>query len=233
MIRPLSFLLVVSTLALAACDKPAPPREAETDPAIAAALDKPLMTDPELAGDRGAALAVDDGRIALPPEDRSPESVASARQAALALAGGALLPLPTPGAGGPPALGPNAITAAEVARASGLASAPCLQSLAYSASWAAELPATVPVYPQAAVQEAAGSDAGGCGLRVVHFVTPVPAADVVAFTLTLARKGGYDARHRTERGDLIVGGRKGSAAYALYARTRDGLTEVDLVTAGR
>jgi hypothetical protein len=232
MIRPL-FAVALSALSLAACDSGEPPHGAETDPAIAAALDEPLMTDPELAGDRGAAVGVVDSRIALPPEDRSPEAIASARKVALEQAGGALQALPRAGKGGPGPLGVNLLTAAQVARASGLASAACVASLEYSNGWAARLPPAIAIYPHAAVQEAAGTDSGTCALRVVHFVTPVPRDEVVAYTLTMARKAGFGADFRRDGGDAVLGGKKGGAAYAFYARTRDGLTEADLVVAGR
>ena len=63
---------------------------------------------------------------------------------------------------------------------------PCAGMVEYTAAWAAKLPDAFPVYPRGAVQEAAGTDAGGCALRVVNFQTPVPVSEVMDFYFTRA-----------------------------------------------
>ena len=83
------------------------------------------------------------------------------------------------------------------------------------------------------MQEAAGTDADGCMLAVVNFVTPVDAKDVIDFYFTRVRAAGYDAKHSLDGKDHVLGGSKGSAAYLIYARKLDnGVTEVDLIASG-
>ena len=208
------------------------PRGVETDPAVSGALSDRLMVDPGLAGDAGAALSADGGRITLPPEERSAEAVEAARTQAVALAGGALLALPQPeqDSGGIP----DSVTAAQVARDSGIAPADCAAGLRYSATWAARLPAEFPVYPRGAVQEGAGADSDRCHLRVVDFVTPVAPADVIAFYYTRARKVGYGASYRIDGARHALAGARGDRSYAVLARSRDdGMTQVDLVTGAK
>jgi hypothetical protein len=95
------------------------------------------------------------------------------------------------------------------------------------------MPAAFPVYPRAATQEAAGSDEGRCRLRVVDFVTPVPLGDVMDFYFTRALAAGFSAERTLQDGDDVLAGRKGAAAYAVYARRLpSGNTQVDLVTSG-
>jgi hypothetical protein len=99
--------------------------------------------------------------------------------------------------------------------------------------WAAQLPAAFPVYPRGAVQEAAGTDASGCSLRVINFVTPVPLGEVMYFYYSRARTAGFSTRRVLQAGDDVLGGTKGAASYVVYARRLpSGNTEVDLVTSG-
>jgi hypothetical protein len=99
--------------------------------------------------------------------------------------------------------------------------------------WAARLPAAFPVYPRGAVQEAAGTDASGCSLRVVNFVTPVPLGEVMDFYYSRARAAGFSAQRVLQDGDNVLGGVKGASSYVVYARRLpSGNTEVDLVTSG-
>lgn len=210
------------------------PADGETDPAMSGALGDQIMVDPDMTGQQGAALAPNDGQINLPPEDRSPEAIADARKKAVEMAGGALRPAPSPGEGGANALTESAATAAQVAQGSKVAGADCSAKVQYSNTWAAKLPAGIPVYPRGAVQEAAGTDSDGCALRVVNFATPVPPEEVIGFYYTMAGKAGYGAEYRIDGTDHVLGGRKGGKAYVVYARKLpDGLTEVDLVASGK
>ena len=226
---------LTAALALAGCDQEdAKPAPAESDPALSRALGDQIMVDPGLAGERGAALAVDEGHITLPPLDRSPEAIAAATTKAADTFGGSLLPPPRPATGGAGALSEGAATAAQVARSSKLARTDCAAKVQYSATWAARLPAEFPVYPRGEVQEAAGIDGDGCALRVVNFLTPVAPDDVIRFYYTSARKRGYDAQYRLDGSDHVLGGRKDGKAYVAYVRQQqNGITEVNLVTSGR
>ena len=220
---------------LAGCGDEKPKAVPEGDPALTGALGDQIMVDPELAGqDRsGEGVSAGANRVELPPEQRSPEAIAAAKAEADKLAGGPVQSAPLAEAGDAAALMQQASTAAQVAEASRAASTDCAQRAEYSMNWVNQLPDALKVYPRGSVQEAAGTDADGCKLRVVSFVTPVAADDVVNFYFTRVRKAGYDARHRMDGADHVLGGKKGAAAYVLYARKLDnGLTEVDLIASG-
>jgi len=210
-------------------EKAAKPK-AEEDPAVTGALGDEIMVDPELAGQNGNDGA---SAIELPPEQRTPEALAAAKAEAARLAGGTIQPAPEPVSGDVSKLIENTATAAQFAAAAKTGKVDCAGKVEYSAKWANALPAVLAVYPQGAVQEAAGTDADGCKLRVVSFLTPVAASDVVDFYYTRVRSGGYDARHHVDGNDHVLGGGKAGASYLIYARQLDnGLSEVDVVASG-
>lgn len=231
----LVMLGLAGTLLLAGCGaKDKKPAAEESDPAMSGALSDQIMVDPEMAGQQGAAVAVNNSPITLPPQDRSPEAIALAKGKAAEMLGGSLLAAPKPAQGGASSLAEGAATAAQVAQASKLAHTDCTSKVQYSNTWAAKLPAELPVYPRGAVQEAAGTDNDGCALRVVNFLTPVTPEDVISFYYTSASKGGYGAEYKLDGKDHALGGSKGGKAYVVYARKLDsGITEVDLVTSGK
>ena len=203
------------------------------DPAVSGALGDEIMVDPELSGQNGAAVSAGPGRIELPPEQRSPEAIAAARQEAARMAGGTLKSAPSPSQGGAASLVENAATAAQVASAAKAASTDCASKVQYSLNWTSKLPEALGVYPRGAVQEAAGTDADGCSLRVVSFVSPVEPGDVVDFYYTQVTNAGFSADHKLEGGEHVLGGGKAGKAYLIYARKLDnGLTEVDLIASG-
>lgn len=203
------------------------------DPAVAGALGDQIMVDPELSGQNGAAVSADGNSVELPPEQRSPEAIAAARQEAAEKAGGTLQSAPSPSAGSAASMVEAAATAAQVAEETKAASTDCAGRVEYSMSWATKLPAALAVYPRGAVQEAAGIEADGCAVRVVSFVTPVDAKDVVDYYYTRVRKAGYQAEYKMDGTDHVLGGDKGGSAYLIYARKLDnGLTEVDLISSG-
>lgn len=227
--------LIAAGLVLSACggaDKPEAAKE--SDPALTGALAEQIMVDPDLAaGSRRDAAVTGPASGDLPPEQRSPEAIAAARAEAARLAGGTIQPVPAPAnaaGGGAPA--EDAATV--VARAMpGGAGASCADKAEYAMAWAGKLPAALPVYPRGHVQEAAGTDAPGCRLRVVNFLTPVPVDDVLGYYYTRSRSAGYVAAHRTEGGDHVLTGDRAGAAFVLYVRKlENGLTEVDLVANG-
>lgn len=226
---------LAGTLLLAGCgSKDKAPTGNETDPAMSGALGDQIMVDPGMTGQDGSALAGNSGQITLPPEDRSPEAIADARQKAAEMVGGKLLPAPQPAQGGAAALTEGAATAAQVAQASKIAHTDCASKVQYSNTWAAKLPADMPVYPRGAVQEAAGIDSDACALRVVNFVTPVTPDDVISFYYSQAARTGYGAEYKMDGNDHVLGGHKAGKAYVVYARKLDsGITEVDLVASGK
>jgi hypothetical protein len=240
--RPLrlSFAFAAApALLLAGCGqsgKEAPaPREG--DPALTGALGDEIMVDPDLAGENQANSALTPGARsgALPPQEMTPEAIAAARAAAVKLLGGAAALRQAPEAkevaGGLPK--DATLSAAARAAASPGGNGNCADKAEYTMAWANRLPAAFPVYPRGAVQEAAGTDAGDCALRVVNFQTGVPLNDVIDFYFSSARKAGYSAQRVRDGGDDVLGGVKGSASYVVYARQLpSGATDVDLVING-
>lgn len=209
------------------------PTAGETDPALTSALGDQIMVDPEMVGGKGAALAPNGGKITVPPQDLTPEAIAAAKKKALEVVGGVLQPAPNPGKGGAQNLAASVATAAQIAQGAQAGGGDCASKVQYSNTWAAKLPAELPVYPRGAVQEAAGIDGQGCSLRVVSFATPVGLNDVVSFYYTKAAKAGYTAEYKLDGTDHVLGGRKDGRAYVVYARSLEGgLTEVDLVASG-
>lgn len=232
-------LLAAPALLLASCgsDETAKVPEGGKDAELSSALGDEIMVDPDLAGQNQAnsAVAAGDGQGTLPPEMLSPEAVGRARSAALDLVGGAGRMKKAPVA---VAVSGSLPEGSALAVASRAAAAPggngnCADKAEYTMGWAAKLPATFPVYPQGSVQEAAGTDAGNCALRVVNYVTAVPLAEVIDFYFTRASGAGFSAQRVKEAGDDVLGGVKGTSSYIVYARPiASGGTEVDLITHG-
>ena len=231
-------LVLATALLLAGCGgKDEPAKTGNDDAAMAGALGKPLTTDPDLAGENGAntAASVPSADGTVPSIDLSPEAVAAARAAALALVGGPgamkQAPAATMTTGALPQ--DSQLTAAARAAASPGGHGDCAATARYTAAWAAKLPDAFPVYPKAAVQEAAGTDEGACNLRVVNFTTAVPLPEVLDFYFTRATAAGFTAQHARDGGEDVLGGSKGQASYVVYAsKLPNGATSVDLVTNG-
>ncbi|HYD24463.1 MAG TPA: hypothetical protein VEB68_06680 [Croceibacterium sp.] len=231
-------VLALAALLLSSCGGAgAPDAVADGDPALSGALGDQIMVDPDLVGQNransAASLPSQDG--ALPTIDNGPEAIAAARAEALRIAGGPgrmrKAPEPREVSGSlPPGA---ALTAAARAAAAPGGDGDCAARAEYTTQWAARLPPAFPVYPRGAVQEAAGTDAGNCALRVVNFVTPVPLGEVMDFYFTRARSAGFSAQRVLQDGDDVLAGVKGGASYVVYARRlASGNTEVDLVTSG-
>ena len=240
LIRSRSLLLAVLAPAvlLAGCGRKDEEMEASPageDPALTGALADQIMIDPDLTGQNEAAgaatMSATDG--ALPTDNNSPEEVAAARRDALALVGGPGQLKTAPAAREVASKLPEAaaFTAAARAAASSPAGAKCADKVQYTAAWAAKLPKAFPVYPRGNVKEAAGTDEGGCSLRVVNYTTPVTVEDVLSFYYTRGLTAGYKADRFRQDGDDMLGGTKGAASYMLYVRRLpSGRTEVDLIT---
>lgn len=106
----------------------------------------------------------------------------------------------------------------------------CVGSLHYSAAYAERLPAALPLYPDARVSEAAGSDTNGCALRAVSFVSSAPLQTLLDWYYTRATKAGYAAQHQADGDQHVLGGTQGDAAFALFVTARrDGGSDVDLI----
>ena len=241
MSKPVSKRLMLSAalapmLFLAACDDtPEGAADGSMDPASEQALNDQIMVDPDLAGQNEGNAALTGGTDqSIPKENMTPEAIQAARDAAFALVGGSDGLKELPAAKTMEGALPDSAALTAAARAAvSPGGANCSESVKYSASWAAKLPAIFPVYPRGTTKEAAGSDMGDCALRVVNYLTPVPMEEVLAFYYSRAVTGGYSAEHVLRGGDNIVSGTKGDASYVVYARKlANGLTEVDLVTSG-
>ena len=229
------FPIALIALSLAGCARP--PQEQvlqpDDDPLLTSALADPIMVDRQLADQNLADVAIVPGAamsMDVPPELAGPDTAGAAKGDAAALTGG-MQRAPDPGPSLPTdAAIRDAVTAAQLAAAAGVSSGDCIARIAYSARYAAALPPFLPVYPRGAVQEAAGTDAGGCGLRAVTYVTSVSPGDVIDFYYTLARAGKRQAAHRGgDSGQILAG-----SGWLVQVRPlASGLSQVDLVSAER
>ncbi|MFC3173802.1 hypothetical protein ACFOD9_06015 [Novosphingobium bradum] len=227
-------LLLAAALAGCSGEKPAD-RRADQDPAVAAALAEQLMTDPDLARINPENRVLAGGgppSARIPLDDRSPQALARARADAARLVPPAQAVAP-PAAAAPLAPARRDSPALAAVAALGPGARACAGKLEPGFAWAARLPAAMPIYPRGHAQQAAGTDRDGCGLRVVNFVSPVPAAELAGFYWAMARRAGLAPDHRLAGADHVIAGRAGRRAGAAIIHAReDGLSEVDLVTSG-
>jgi len=232
--RPISAFLLAPALMLSACGDG--DTADDSDVRENAALGDEIMVDPDLAGQNTAnsALAVPPTG-ALPAVALTPEAITAARSEAFTLLGGASAVKKAPKAQEVSGtLDDNAALAVAARAAAAPGGNPaCVDQAEYTARWAARLPAAFPVYPRGAVQEAAGTDAGQCALRVVNYLSAVPLADIIDFYHTRAVEAGFSAQHVHDGEYNILGGARGARSYIVYARSlADGSTEVELITGG-
>ncbi len=180
----------------------------EADPALTAALEDQILIDPALRGQSN--------KDAIRPAPKPYQS-----------------PIPKgEGLKTNPAstktLGDLAATQSDVAKDSFNG---CGLSVDYAMSYAAKLPADMPLYPKSRVTEAAGSNLNGCKLRAVSHNSSAAVDDVAAHYATTARSAGYSVGAKPEgKGQLITGKRAadGGAFYVILTPVADG-TQADLV----
>lgn len=193
------------------------------DPAIADALNAPIMVDPALAQSSNANAVRPPSRPdsgAVPPDVAIPDRVDPAT----------LKRAPAPAGDCPRCRAKaGALTLGELARRQSPGCAP----VSYAAGWANRLPADLPLYPDARVAEAAGSD-GKCALRVVSFASGAAPQKLIDWYYTRATTAGYSAEHQADGGLHVLGGTRGGAAYVVYVTPRASGSSVDLLSnAGR
>ncbi len=236
--RPVLSAAIIPLIMLAACSGGADDvgSDGEMDPATQAALNDPIMVDPDLAGQNEANAGLTGGTDAsLPAEAITPAAIKGAREEAMALVGGSVNLKPAPKAKAITGDVPETAVLTAATRAAVLPNGTdCAAAVEYSAAWAARLPAAFPVYPRGSTQEAAGTDKGQCSLRVVNFLTPVALDDVLSFYHSRAVNDGYTSEHLKVENDNVISGTKGAASFVVYARKQaNGLIDVDLITSGK
>lgn len=203
------------------------------DPALMGALQDQIMVDPQLAQQSNKDA------IRPPSQPYSaplPAETVAAAKAAMPKAG-ELLKAPAPsGKSDLVASQEQSITlGALAARQKNPRTAQCARQLNYSASWAARLPAAMPLHPQARIVEAAGAQNANCALRVVTFSTPQPLQTMIDWYYTRAVKGGYTSEHQMKDGQHVLGGTRprDDSAYVVFLSARaDGGTDLDLIASG-
>lgn len=203
------------------------------DPALMSALQDQIMVDPSLASQ------ANHDAIRPPSQPYSAQKAPGATGSGSAAAGGAatsekLKSSPAPVAGkGCPRCGAarEALTLGGLAeRQADRGTRACAASVSYSTRWALRLPGALPLYPDARVSEAAGSEQGNCALRIVSFSSTASLQTVLDWYYTRVSGAGYSAEHQVDGEDHVLAGTHGDAAYAIFATTRpDGGTDVDLV----
>ena len=178
----------------------------DTDPALTAALEDQIMVDPTLAGQ------ANEDSIRPPTEPQSaPIPAARDGDNAQTLGG----------------LATDQAISANKDRFTG-----CSLDVQYSAEWANRLPIDLPLYPQARIDEAGGSDMPTCKLRAVTFASAAVPRAMVDFYLTLAKRAGYAAAQKGEGAEVTVSGTRagdGGAFYAIITPSGSG-SSVDLVS---
>jgi hypothetical protein len=249
-----SLLLVASAalmpLALVACQGQDNAKLAEqddglnaNDPAVKGALGDAITVDPDLTGQANANAAtagarpVDGGVPVARGGGTAAEAIADARR----VVGGQMLRAPAAGrfedSCGQQSCDQAAVAQPRAATLGGIArqqaGGSCGADIQYGADWARRLPAAFPLYPRAALVEAAGVANGRCNVRVVNFQSRAGLQAVLDFYYTQARRNGFSAEHLLRGTEHYLGGTKGDEAFVIMARPmQGGLVDVDLVASG-
>lgn len=202
------------------------------DPAVMGALHDQIMVDPALVGQANHDAIRPPARPYAAPA--APDVMASANGVADASTSEKLRSAPAAVAGQrctQCAAAQDSLTLGGlVERQANRSARACAGAIQYSTQWAARLPNDVPLYPDARVVEAAGTQAGACALRVVSFASAAPLQTILDWYYTRVSRAGYSAEHQTDGDQHVLAGTRGEAAYAVFATSRaDGGTDVDLV----
>ncbi|MES2339498.1 MAG: hypothetical protein V4537_15510 [Pseudomonadota bacterium] len=234
------FFAILLPLALAACGDATPDTDVETldqelaangsDPLLAAAVQDPIMVDPQLSTRSNAD--------AIRPPNQPYAAPVPATDVATTPEGsdGDLRPVPAPAKGNCPAcaVARDAITlGALAARQGDPRLQACAPGLRYAAGWATRLPADLPLPGAARVVEAAGTDSAACQVRAVTFTINRPVAHLLDWYYTQASRAGYATEHRSDdTRHMLAGTRaKDGGTYVVFLRDGDGGgTEIDLLT---
>lgn len=237
MVRRLGFILFVFLpLALAACSSSDDANNDSADangvdPALASALHDQIMVDPALGQQAN-------GDSVRPPGQPYSAGVPADGVAANgdAASDGPLMHVPAATAADKNctacAAARESTTLGGLAARQGGTTGSCAANIQYGAGWAQRLPGDLPLYPQARVTEAAGTDGGSCQLRVVSFSSPQPMATMLDWYYTKAVRAGYTSEHQVDGDEHILGGTRDrdAGAYVVYMTARpDGGTDIDLV----
>jgi len=207
------------------------------DPAMTSALQDQIMVDPALAGQSNNDTLRPPHQPysgATPPDSVAPAKTADndAAQGNGSSSGGKGAPAPQ-GACPQCKVREDSVTLGALARRQpDRRTTACAGSLRYSTGWVQHLPADLPLYPDARVNEAAGSTDGGCALRVVSFSTGASVQSVIDWYYARVTGAGYSAEHQADGAQHVLGGTRGrdGGAYVIYVQPRgDGRTTVDLV----
>jgi len=98
--------------------------------------------------------------------------------------------------------------------------------------WANRLPAEFPVYPRAAVSEAAAINGPGCAVRIVSFASDAPMQSLLDYYYTQAVRSGFSSEHELHGADHVLAGirdRDDAAYYIILTDRAGGGTDVDLI----
>ncbi len=234
----------VLPLALMACGKPADAPESldrldreltdanaaapAHDPALTAALHDQILVDPALAQTSNA-------NVIRPPSRPDPHAVPPTVAHADPVDPATLKTAPAASGNCPECkVSKGALTlGALAARQPSRPLSQCAPLIAYSAAWSNRLPQGLGLYPDARVEEAAGTDTKGCSLRIVSFASSAAPSRVMNWYFTQARAAGFTAEHRADDRQDVLGGTRGGTTYIVYLTPRpDGGTDVDLIANG-
>ncbi len=202
------------------------------DPVVARALHDPLMSDPDLASrnQANAAIGWADSN-ALPVLAGTRQTARAAREALRLelLEQGPIPDLPPPRkAAYGRRLGPLA-TAADLLAAVG-APTTCAARLDEDFALAANLPAAAAIPRGAMVVQAGGSDAKGCGLRIIRYHSHAAPDDVLLYHHARAVRADLQARRFAMPETSIAATGAAGEALAVHVRPGpNGLSSVDLV----
>ena len=171
-----------------------------TDPAVAEAINQPILTDPQLR----ASTAPD----ALRPQDQ-PAMLAPPAETLVDVTGA-------------PTLGEVAAAQSRTPAFSG-----CSPAISYSAQWSLRFPDLLALPEHARLAEAAGSTSPTCALRIMRFALPSSPAETLDRYAALAAKSGYAV---ARAGNSLTATQSGNGAFHIdVTAIRDG-TRIDLIS---